>query len=346
MITLILFFIILGSIVFFHELGHFLFAKKAGAYVHEFSLGFGPKIFSFKRKNDETEYSIRCFPLGGYVAIAGESEEEDGLEKIPDNKKLYNKSWLQRLFVMIAGVMNNFILGFILLFVIGLMNGATFTSNEIDNIMKDYPLYEAGVRDGDKIVKINDSKMKDYDDIQTKIAIEGGKSELDITILKTDGKEKTVSLKPKYSKKDKAYFYGISVKTIHEKGIIPSLKYASVKFKSIYKQILVVLKCLFTGDIGLNSLSGPVGIYSVVGTAKSSLNMILYLTAYLSINVGFMNLLPFPAFDGGHVLFLIIEKIKGSKVNPKLEATLNSIGFMLLMLLMIVITVKDVINLF
>ena len=110
--------------------------------------------------------------------------------------------------------------------------------------------------------------------------------------------------------------------------------------------MIIVIECLFTGKVGLNSLSGPVGIYSVVGSAKASIIALLYLTAYLSINVGFINLIPFPAFDGGRVLFLIIEKIKGSKINPKIENTINSIGFMLLMLLMVIITVKDVLNLF
>ena len=110
--------------------------------------------------------------------------------------------------------------------------------------------------------------------------------------------------------------------------------------------MVIVIKSLFTGKLGLNSLSGPVGIYQVVGQTKSNITMILYLTAYLSINVGFINLLPFPAFDGGHVLFLIIEKIKGSKINPKVEDTINSIGFILLMLLMLIITVKDILNLF
>ena len=115
MITLILFIIILSSIVFFHELGHFLFAKKSGVYVYEFSIGFGPKIFSFKRKNDETEYFIRWIPLGGYVALAGESGEEEGIEKVPEKKRLYNAKWFNRLLIMIAGVLNNFILAIVFL---------------------------------------------------------------------------------------------------------------------------------------------------------------------------------------------------------------------------------------
>lgn len=346
MVTLILFLIILGVIVFIHEFGHFIWAKKSGTYVYEFSIGFGPKLFSFKRKNDETEYMVKLIPLGGYVALAGELSGEEDDKKVPEDKKLYNKPWLSRLMVMIAGVMNNFILGFIILFVIGLIYGSSIPTNEIDNIMKDYPLYKAGARNGDKIVKINNAKIKDYDDIQTELAISGENKKITLTYEKKNGEIKTVSLKPKYNKEDKQYYYGISVKNKVEKGIVSSFKYAFSKFSDIYKQLIIVIKSLFTGRLGLESVSGPVGIYTVVGIAKSSLYKILYLTAYLSINVGFMNLIPFPAFDGGHVLFLIIEKIKGSKVNAKVENTINGIGFSLLMLLMLIITIKDILNLF
>lgn len=345
MITLLLFLVILGVIVFIHELGHFIFAKKSGTYVYEFSIGFGPKLFSFKRKNDETEYMVKLIPLGGYVALAGELSGEEDDKNVPDEKKLYNKPWFSRLMVMVAGVMNNFILGFVLLFIIGLLYGTQFSTNEIQNITKDYPLYNEGVRDGDKIIKINNAKIKDYDDIQTELAINGENKKIKVTVLKKDGEKKTVTVKPKYSKKEKRYYYGISVKTVTQKGFVSALKYAVVKFSDIYKQLLLVIKSLFTGRLGFNSLSGPVGIYTVVGQAKSSLQMILYLTAYLSINVGFINILPFPAFDGGHVLFLIIEKIKGSRVDAKVENTINAIGFSILMLLMILITIKDILNL-
>ena len=345
MITLILFLLILGVIVFVHEFGHFIFAKKTGVHVYEFSIGFGPKIFSFRRKNDETEYMIKLIPLGGYVAMAGELSGEEDDKSIKEDKRLYKKPWLSRLMVMFAGVMNNFILGFILLFIIGLIYGTTFSTNIIDNIDKTYPLYQEGVRNNDKIIKINNAKIKDYDDIQTELAISGEKSKITITVLKPSRKTKTVKIKPKYNKKDKRYYYGISVKTEVKKGFLSSIKYAFIKFGDIFKQMLLVIKNLFIGRLGLNSLSGPVGIYTVVGQAKSSLYMILYLTAYLSINVGFINLIPFPAFDGGHILFLIIEKIKGSKVNPELENKINAIGFTILMLLMLIITVKDIITL-
>ena len=341
--TIIIFIIILGLIVFIHELGHFIFAKKAGVYVYEFSIGFGPKLFSFKRKNDETEYMIKLIPLGGYVAMAGE-EDIDEDKKIPENQKLYNKTWLQRLSVMIAGVMNNFILGIVLLFIMGLIYVTTFASNVLYDIPKDGNLYKAGARNGDVVTKINGHKTNNYDDIQTYIALakeKDKKAEINITI----NNDKTYKIKPT-KEKDGNYYYGIGVKIEVKKGLMPALIFAKDKFISIYKSLIIVIKSLFTGDLGIDSVSGPVGIYTVVDTAKSSMQMLLYLTAYLSINIGFMNLLPFPAFDGGRVLFLIIEKIKGSRINSKVETNVNLVGFMLLMGLMILVTIKDIIKLF
>lgn len=345
--TLIIFLFILGLIVLVHEFGHFIFAKKAGIYVYEFSIGFGPKIFSFKRKNDPTEYMIKLIPLGGYVAMAGEEDlEEDEKLKIPEDEKLYNKTWIQRFFVMIAGAMNNFILGIVLLFIMGLIYGTVTANNVLDDIPKDGSLYLAGARDGDKIVAIDNKKVKDYDDIQTRLAIAGEGSTIKVTVEDENEKQNTYTIKPKKNEEDNNYYYGISVKVNKETGFLAAIKYAKDKFVSIYKSMFIVIGSLFTGDLGIDSLSGPVGIYSVVGVAKSSLEMLLYLTAYLSINIGFMNLIPFPAFDGGRVLFLIIEKIKGSRVSPKVEAMVNGVGFILLMTLMIVVTVKDVFNLF
>lgn len=345
--TLIIFLVILGLIVLVHEFGHFIFAKKAGIYVYEFSIGFGPKIFSFKRKNDPTEYMIKLIPLGGYVAMAGEEDlDEDEKLKIPEEEKLYNKTWLQRFFVMIAGAMNNFILGIVLLFIMGLMYGTVTANNVLSDIPEDGALYLAGARDGDKIVAIDNKKVKNYDDIQTRLAIAGEGNAISITIEDENEKQNTYTIEPIKSEEDNNYYYGISVKINKETGFLAAIKYAKDKFVSIYKSMFIVIGSLFTGDLGIDSLSGPVGIYSVVGTVKSSLEMLLYLTAYLSINIGFMNLIPFPAFDGGRVLFLIIEKIKGSRISPKIEAMVNGVGFMLLMTLMIVVTIKDVFNLF
>lgn len=346
--TLVIFLLILGLIVFIHEFGHFIMAKKHGIYVYEFSLGFGPKLFSFKRKNDETEYMIKLIPLGGYVMMAGETDEDD--KKIKENQKLNNKSFLQKMSVMLAGVFNNFVLGFVLLFLCGLFFGTEFSGNKLYNLEKDYPLYIAGARNGDTVLKINNINIKNFDDIQLAIVINGESKPMNITILKNDtNKKETYKIKPKYDEETKSYYYGISIKNERGSGFVSAIKYAFTKFISVFKSLIIIIISLFTGKLGINSLSGPVGIYSVVGEATKSseaIYSIMYLTAYLSINVGFMNFLPFPAFDGGQAFLLIIEKITGKRIPIKVKSIINTIGFALLMLLMIYVSIKDVINLF
>lgn len=346
--TLIVFLLILGLIVFIHEFGHFIMAKKHGIYVYEFSLGFGPKLFSFHRKNDETEYMIKLIPLGGYVMLAGETDEDD--KKVTDDKKLYNKSFLQKMTVMLAGVFNNFVLGFILLFICGLCFGSDFTSNKLSDLNKDMPLYKAGARSGDRLVKINNINIRNFDDVELAIVINGEDKPINVTVQKKGtNKKETYKVKPYYDEETKSYYYGISIRNVNETGFISALKYACVKIVSIFKSLIIIIISLFTGKLGLNSLSGPVGIYSVVGQATKSIApiySILYLTAYLSINVGFMNFLPFPAFDGGQAFLLIIEKLFRVKIPIKVKSIINTVGFVLLMALMVYVSIKDVINLF
>ncbi len=348
--TLILFLLILGLIIFIHELGHFIMAKKHGIYVYEFSLGFGPKIFSFKRKNDETEYMIKLIPLGGYVMMAGETDEDD--KKIKENQKLNNKSFLQKMSVMLAGVFNNFVLGLIILFILTLTNSSNllFTSNKLANLPKDYPLYEAGARNGDKVLKVDKISIKNFEDIQLAIAINNEKKPLNVTIQKKNTKKiENYKIKPKVDKETKKSYYGFSVDYKELNGFKDIVKYTFNEFITIFKGLIITIISLFTGKLGVDSLSGPVGIYQVVGTATKSENAlysIFYLTAYLSINVGFMNVLPFPAFDGGQAFLLIIEKIFKKKISMKVKSIINGVGFVLLMALMVFITIKDIIKLF
>lgn len=355
--TIIWFILILGIIVFVHELGHFIFAKRAGIYVYEFSLGMGPKVFQFKRKNkkkiingkekiieDETVYSIRLFPIGGFVQLAGEDVEVD--KNIPDNKRLQSKTWLQRFLTMIAGVTFNFILAIIILFIIGLVNGATFNTRYLDNIdYNKYPTLEVG----DKILKINGRKVNTYDKLLLEIQVAGIK-EFDMTVVHENGKKEDIKVTA-VEVKDKdgniKYDFGFQITGKEEKGLFAAIKYAFLKFFSTIEQMFFTLLYLFTGQISLNLLSGPVGLFGVVGDASNAGFMsVLSLLALFSINVGFINILPFPAFDGGRALFLIIEKIKGSPVNPKIENIIHNIGFYLLMLLMLYVTFNDILKLF
>lgn len=343
--TILYFILVLGVTVLIHELGHFIFAKRAGVYIYEFSIGMGPQIFKFKRKNDETIYSIRLFPIGGFVSMAGEDLEVD--TKIPKDKQLCNKSWCDRFLVLIAGIAFNFLLAIVILFTIGLINGVPKNNLEISNIDNNYSISKTNIQAGDVITKVNNKKITSYEQLSIELAVNNGKK-INLTVKNKNGEE-TYTIEPTLieSEGQTNYIYGFSLSNEKEKGILKSIEYAFQKTGALTNQMVLIVKYLVTGKLSLNNLSGPVGIYQIVDQARTLgfLN-ILYLIAYLCINVGFINFIPFPAFDGGRILFLIIEKIKGSKVNPKVENTIHSIGFALLMLLMVFVTYNDIIRIF
>ena len=345
--TLIYFILMLGIIVFIHELGHFIWAKKFGVYCYEFSLGFGPKLFSFRRKNDETLYCLRLIPIGGYVAMAGEEVDDD--KSVSKDKKLYNKPWYKKLIIILAGIINNFILGFLILFLIALIYGSYTTEPIIGVVTKDSSSQKAGIKEGDKIISINGEKTRTWDDVTLKLVLSNNDKAQEFLLETSDG-EKKVSVKPeKITDEDGnvSYSYGIGLDDTRYHGLGNAFKYATSKFGSIFNSMIVTIKALVTGKVGLDSLSGPVGIYSIVGSqSKAGLSGSLYLLAYLSINVGFINLIPFPAFDGYRAVIILIERITRKKVNAKVDAIVNQVGLFLLFALMIYITIKDVLRLF
>ena len=417
--TIIYFILILGTTVFVHELGHFMFAKKYGVHVYEFSLGMGPRLFKFNRKNDETDYCIRLFPIGGFVQMAGEEIEED--EDIPEEKRLTSKPPFQRFMIMIAGVMMNFITAIIFLFFIGLfhtvslnnvyVDGSTIKGlknndrivaindhfvNNYDKLAlemtivgdkdftmtlknkegkkydvkvnpvevgasylpygKDYgfSVYDLkitesnikGLKKDYEIVKINDKKITNYDELLNELE---DKDEFKLTVKTDKDETKKFDIKVKDKKEDitLGFSYGFYLKGEPQKGFIAAIKYSTYKFFSSIEQMIFTVFYLITGDISLSMMSGPVGIFNVVDSVSSTgFVNIISLLCLICINVGFINILPLPAFDGGHVVFILIEKIKGSKVDPKIENTIHNIGFILLMILMVLITYNDIIKLF
>lgn len=419
--TIVYFVLILGVTVFIHELGHFMFAKKFGVHVYEFSLGMGPRLFKFNRKNDETDYCIRLFPIGGFVQMAGEEIDED--ESIPEDKRLNNKPAFQRFMIMVAGVMMNFLLSIVLLFFVGL-----FSKISLDNVYINGSTIK-GLNDGDKIVAINSHFVNNYDKLALEMTIvgdkdftmtvkdsKGKKNEVDVTPIKVgksnllygkdygfsisdltvlesslkglskgdkilsingnkvssyldllnkldeidedkfkmeveseNGKKNLVNVEVSDKSDDESlgYSYGFYIKGKESKGFFAAVQYAFTKFFSTIEQMIFTVFYLITGKISLSMLSGPVGIFNVVSIySKYGFKNIISFLCLICINVGFINLLPLPAFDGGHVLFIIIEKIKGSKVDPKVENTIHSIGFILLMILMVAITYSDIVKLF
>lgn len=345
MLTLIYFILILGVIVLVHEFGHFIFAKMFKVHVYEFSIGMGPKVWGTKPKKGETSYNIRAIPIGGFVQLAGEEVDDD--DNIPKNKKLYNKPIWQRFLIMFFGAGNNFILAFLVLMFIGLLTGSPVMDPVLTKVDTNYPLYEAGIRDNDKVLKINGKSISTIDDVKVYMTIYANGDEVTFDVER-NGKDYTYKVTPKKEENDGtvSYKFGAVFEQKTETGFFNAVKYAFTKVGAYIKQMFITLWALFTGLVGVKSLSGPVGIYSVVGqSASSGVMSLLNLLALLSVNVGFINLIPLPAFDGGRILFLLIEKIKGSPVSPKVENTVHSIGFILLMVLLLFITFNDVLRL-
>lgn len=346
MLSLIWFILILGAIVAVHEFGHFIFAKLSNTYVYEFSIGMGKKIFGKKRKGGETEFCLRAIPLGGYVMIAGEDVEDSN---IPKDRQMCNKGFFARFFTLFAGAFFNFIFAFLILFFSALIWGAVSTKPIIGDVSVDYPAYSAGLEKGDLVLSINGEKINSWDRGLVMLQTTNGDA-VKFEVKKIDGTIKEYLVTPILeTDKDgnESYKFGIATQYEKEYGFFVSLKYAFNKTGSLFVSMWDTLKYLFTGRVGVDQLSGPVGIFSIVDSqAEQGLEAILYLVAYLSINVGLINLLPFPAFDGGRILFLFIEKIFRRPVSKKVENIIHSIGFMLIIGLLIFVTFNDILRLF
>ena len=369
-VTLLLMLTVLITV---HEWGHFIMAKKFGVHVYEFAIGMGPKILAFRRKNDPTLYTIRALPIGGYNQLAGETDEDD--KDLSKDKFLCNKPKIQRLLILCAGVFMNFVTAIVFLFIIALGWGYTEQKSYIGAVDAGSPAAEAGMKAGDMIIEYNGKKVSSWDEITIVGALKTDYEYKTYKVVHEDGKEEEYKITPaeyvvhgtdyiritEENTKEKIAadlnvkveelqiqkLVGIGQSNKRYTGFVNALKYAFTKFWSLTKLLIYTLVCLFTGQLGLESLSGPVGMYKVVGeVAKFGIANVIYLTAYLSINLGVINILPFPAFDGGHVVFLAIEAITKKKVSPTVENIFHTIGFILIFLLMIIVTGHDIWSLF
>jgi len=352
LLKLLLLIFILGIIILVHELGHFLWAKAFKVHIYEFSIGMGPILHTHKGK-DKINYNIRAVPIGGFVSMAGEVYDDD--DKIPKKKLMCNKPWYQRFMILAAGVLNNFIMAVVLLILYGAIWGGGAIKPEIASVMEDSAAEKAGIKANDTILSINDYKVRSWDKAQIILQYENENDYYTFEILREDGKKESINIVPDIVKNEEtgieSKIFGISVKEADTSNVFKVIGYGFQKFGSIVGSMASTISGLFTGKISLSALSGPVGIYEVVGasftyTLGYAIQYVIYILAFLSINVGFINILPFPAFDGGHLLFLLIEKIKGSPVNAKFENICHLIGFALIFLLMIIVTINDIIKLF
>lgn len=344
--TLLYFVFVLGVVVCIHEFGHFLFAKRAGIYVYEFSIGMGPQLWKWNRKNDETTYSIRLFPIGGYVKMAGEEVELD--RDIPENRRMQSKTWLQKFLTIVAGIVFNFLLAIVIFFIVALIAGAPRTDPYIAEVEKGFPSYESHLQKGDKIIKVDGNKVLSLDHFLVEFQVRLGEK-ITFQVVHKNGLKEDITLSPvkKVVDLEEVYQYGFSLDNTRNHGILAAFQYAFTKTATLIHQMVLIILYLITGKMSLNSLAGPIGIFNVVGeSAKAGFINVIYLIGFLSVNVGFINLLPIPAFDGGRLLFLFIEKITGKPIKPEIENTIHAVGFILLMILMVVITWNDIIRLF
>ena len=354
-IKILLLLFILGIIILVHEFGHFIWAKTFGVHIYEFSIGMGPLLHTHKGKKDGINYNIRAIPIGGFVSMAGEvydsGEVDENNKKIKKDKLMCNKKWWQRLIILVAGVVNNFILAIVILFIYTLIWGGGAITPKVLNVVEDKPAAAAGLKSGDVITNINGYNVSSWDKAQIILYYKNTNEYYTFEVKHTDGTKEEIKIKPEIIKDEEtgaeSKLFGIQIDAEDTSNVFKSFVYSIRKFNSIISSMVYTIWGLISGKIGLSALSGPVGIYEVVGeTINYGINYFLYILAFLSINVGFINILPFPAFDGGHVLFLIIEKIKGSPVNAKIENTCHLTGFILVFLLMIIVTISDIIKLF
>lgn len=344
-VSVIVAILLFGMIIFLHELGHFLTARRFGVTVNEFSIGMGPEIYS-KRSKDGILYSLRLLPIGGYVSMAGEDESTD------DPDALCNKPKLQRFLVMFAGAFMNLLLGLILMLVY-VSSSDTIYSNRIESfIVKDeagqtVSEYQ-GLLPGDEIIKINDATLNvRYDYLFSAMRIKD--VPCDITVIR-NGEKITVNEFVFPTVTDGGELYGnpnFFIPCQRNKSIGTVLHEAFFQTISTVKMVGASLYDLITGSFSVDSVSGPVGVVSQINTSVSyGFSAVMFLAAIITINVGVFNLLPFPALDGGRIAFLLIEAIIRRPLNRKIEGAVNFIGLSILFLLMIAITFKDIINLF
>lgn len=336
--------LIFSIIILFHELGHFLLAKANGIRVNEFCLGLGPTLFGFTV--GETKYSLKVLPFGGACMMEGEDEESG------DERAFGKKSVWARISVVAAGPIFNFIMAFVFAFI--LTSNIGYDIPELVDVSDGYAAEEAGMQAGDTIVKMNGKRIHFYREVSAYATYHTGET---VTVTyERDGESYQTTLVPKLDEESGRYLYGfvggISVK---DGSIFDNFKYSIYEVKYWIVTTLESLRMLVTGGVSVNDMSGPVGIVGVIGDSYeqsvsygyfAAFLQMLYISIILSANLGVMNLLPLPALDGGRLVFLIIEAVRGKRVNPDKEGMVHFVGLMLLLALMVVVMFNDIRKIF
>jgi len=339
--------VVLGVLIFVHELGHFLFAKYFGVGVETFSLGFGPKIYA--KTVGETEYRISAFPLGGYVKMVGESKDDE-LPEEDVHRSFMAKAPLQRMVIVAAGPAFNLIFAY-LIFVVVCMIGIPTSTTKIGEVMKDKPAARAGLREGDRVKTINGKPVSRWNDLAQLITESGGKP-LALTVER-EGKTFVVQVTPEMRTAKNLLgdmvtspVIGVmaSKEVVTERvGPLGAIVKGSEHTWNVTKLTVVAVGKIFTGSISVDNIGGPIMIAKTAGEqAETGLVYFLSFMALLSINLGLLNLLPIPILDGGHLVFYLWELIVGKPINLKAREVAQQIGLALLLGLMVLAFYNDI----
>lgn len=357
--TIIAVIIVLGGLIFFHELGHFTVARMFGMGVSTFSLGFGPKLL--KSKHGKTEYALSLIPLGGYVALVGETDENDIPEGFTDEECFSKRPAWQRLLVVLAGPVANLLMAWILFCGLAFFWGTPMLTTDVGEVQKDSPAERAGIRVGDRIVSINDKVLERWEDLSDAIAQsngqamqfeivrqEQGSKDLETLHLEVTAERKT--RKTIFGEEEVAWLVGIKASS-NVKKRPENLNQAFISgFKQTWDMIALTCKGflkLIERVIPIDQVGGPIMIAKLVGEqAQQGLAGLIALTALISINLGILNLLPIPVLDGGAIIFCFLEMIIRKPVNRKFQEYAMRVGLTLLVALMILATYNDVMRLF
>ncbi|MEI6304864.1 MAG: site-2 protease family protein [Candidatus Taylorbacteria bacterium] len=363
--TVIIFLIVLAVLIFVHELGHFLFARWNGIRVDAFKIGFGPRILKWKR--GDTEYGLNLIPFGGFVKIHGENPDQDSTDGPDKDRSFVHKNRWRQASVLVAGVLFNFLFAWLIYFGIMVIGGNVPVSAFADykQYMSDHrviildstpdsPAIKAGMGIGDVVSTVESNgqavHIASASDLQNAVNGSGGK-EISIMYMK-DGLAKNVNITPVKGLIENKYAIGVSMDEIAyiHMPFFAAIKYSCISTVNIIWGTIVGLVGfiggLFHGASSFSDVTGPIGIAVIIGNAfKLNISYLLIVVAIISVNLGVINLVPFPALDGGRTLFVGIEGVIRRRISAKFFNVVNTIGFVLLMILMVVVTYRDIVGL-
>ncbi len=343
--SIIIAILVFGLLIFIHEMGHFLVARACGVTVLEFAIGMGPKLISWVGKKSGTRYSLRLLPFGGFTSMAGEDDDSDDPNALP------NKPLWQRFLITAAGSLSNLTIGIILMTALVIFSGSlgsTVVYGFVEREDGEMAVSEAsGLRAGDRLVSVDGERVHTANELAYEVMRRGIKP-IPLTVERDGETIELESVSFPLTSDEGIAFGALDFYVYSEPRTFGNVvKQAFFRSELTVEMIWESLFDLVTGRYGVEAVSGPVGVTEILGEAASSgISDLVYIAVVLSMNLGIMNLLPIPALDGGRLLFMIIELIRGKRVNQNVEAMVHFVGIMILLGIMVLVTFKDIANLF